>query len=388
MKVKVFKIRSLDNPAGFGEEYLQAKTVLTGTNSKTGLSGASKEKMDLPAGSYWVTITTEHDKGSYQATIHIYPGMLTHMEVEADKFLDPTHRAEADVNVDVDGTILTFSEATGKFTVDKDIFYPNDTFNTYSMWYVNGNQITGTENGVEDYYILNKDIRVRGAIELGGIKTIDGDPAGLSRTTTVTRTDGPAANSAVITVAGGDVTFKNITINGKSGVANRGLLVTGTGTKVTLGTGTAVTGATAADDGGAILVENGARLKMENDSTVTGRATRGGGLSTGNMGCTIAMSGNKAARGGGVDLYNVEFTMSGGTISGNTAVNGNGGGVYVEKYDTCKFIRTGGTVYGKDALEVLRNTASGTGAALYKEGPDAIATLRGEPLEIMETDIK
>ena len=79
-----------------------------------------------------------------------------------------------------------------------------------------------------------------------------------------------------------------------------------------------------------------------------------------------AISGNtSSANGGGVYLDGGAFTMSGGTISGNTVSGSSspsGGGVYVVSPGS--FTMTGGIVYGRDAGSPLANTGT-TGAALY-----------------------
>jgi hypothetical protein len=67
------------------------------------------------------------------------------------------------------------------------------------------------------------------------------------------------------------------------------------------------------------------------------------------------ISGNTAlygtySSGGGVSVSNSTFMMSGGTISGNTALYG-GGGVYVF---SSTFIKTGGTIDGTNSAGVGR----------------------------------
>jgi hypothetical protein len=71
---------------------------------------------------------------------------------------------------------------------------------------------------------------------------------------------------------------------------------------------------------------------------------------------------NSGDGGGGVYVYNSNFTMTGGEISGNHA-DGNGGGVCV---DDGSFTMTGDFIYGNEdsVPEQLRNTAD-TGAAVY-----------------------
>jgi hypothetical protein len=106
-----------------------------------------------------------------------------------------------------------------------------------------------------------------------------------------------------------------------------------------------------------------------------------------------AISGNKVtnatSNGGGVYIAGVNnpFVMKGGSISGNTVLGRDGGGVFL--VDSAAFIMTGGaisgnsaarygggvrgansaivtgTIYGREAAANLRNTASSMGAALY-----------------------
>jgi hypothetical protein len=70
--------------------------------------------------------------------------------------------------------------------------------------------------------------------------------------------------------------------------------------------------------------------------------------------------------GGGVHVSSGTFTMSGGEISGNTASRG--GGVYLYSNYTFSKYSSGGVIYGSNATEGLKNTATdgaGTGAAVY-----------------------
>jgi len=91
-----------------------------------------------------------------------------------------------------------------------------------------------------------------------------------------------------------------------------------------------------------------------------GTFTMEGGTISGNTDASIALN-NKG--GGGVRVGREgTFTMQGGTISGNTATY-HGGGVVA--YGP-RFTKTGGTVYGDDADQKLKNTViSGMGHAMY-----------------------
>jgi hypothetical protein len=95
---------------------------------------------------------------------------------------------------------------------------------------------------------------------------------------------------------------------------------------------------------------------------------------------TATISDNNAANGGGVFVYgnnNAIFTMSGSaTISGNNATS-DGGGVYVSStFSTGIFTKTGGTIYGDTdtthAANSAENTAAtGNGHAVYVNGNPA-----------------
>ena len=95
-------------------------------------------------------------------------------------------------------------------------------------------------------------------------------------------------------------------------------------------TGT-ITGGNAVGNGGGVNVKSGASFTMT------------GGSVTGN---TAAERGD----GGGVYVNSgASFTMTGGSITGNTATEGNGGGVYV--YSGASFTMTGGSITGNNAAE-------------------------------------
>jgi hypothetical protein len=86
----------------------------------------------------------------------------------------------------------------------------------------------------------------------------------------------------------------------------------------------------------------------------------------------VNLRNNFSIEGGGVCVKNGgNFTMRGGTISGNTA--GRGGGVFVENSG---FNKTGGTIYGfgSGSLSNIANTAGG-GFAVYINGESFDNTL-------------
>ena len=104
--------------------------------------------------------------------------------------------------------------------------------------------------------------------------------------------------------------------------------------------------------GGGVALKAGSEEFTMSGGTISGnKATSGGGVSVGEFtgGFTMSggtISGNEAtASGGGVySHYLSEFTMSGGTISNNTATNGGGGGVLGT------ITMSGGTIKGNKAV--------------------------------------
>jgi len=111
-----------------------------------------------------------------------------------------------------------------------------------------------------------------------------------------------------------------------------------------------------------------------NGGTISGNNSDNGGGIYANDTFTMnggTISGNNSDNGGGVYANSV-FTMTGGIISGNSCKgdyisNGgsyyyiSGGGVFVSN----AFTKTGGIIYGNDALEVNKNTVTGTNAKGY-----------------------
>jgi hypothetical protein len=252
-----------------------------------------------------------------------------------------------------------------------------------AIYYVNAAIGNDTNNGKEAaraFRTLDKalsmpfagdarDIRVTGNFPMSGPLAIDSqgkttiiisdDPQNKS---TITRTDGQ--NESVITVTGGGhVIFKDVTIDGKNtgnaGVYNRGLLVTGAGTKVTLDAGTTVTGKTdgaltTANGGGGIRINDGATLVMKGDSVV--------------------QYSSAPMYGGGVSVYAGAFTMEGDSaVKNNTLAGGWGGGVHVDSASS--FIM-------KENATVTENGAGGNGGGVYTLGT---FTMSGSPVISLNT---
>jgi hypothetical protein len=117
-------------------------------------------------------------------------------------------------------------------------------------------------------------------------------------------------------------------------------------------------------EGGGVYVSGGTFTMS--GGTISGNTvvSYGGGVSVSGSG-TFTMNGGEISgntssySGGGVSVLNGTFTMSGGEISGNivsASSYGEGGGVYVH-YDGTFTKQSGGTIYGSDAEDALKNTA-------------------------------
>jgi hypothetical protein len=87
------------------------------------------------------------------------------------------------------------------------------------------------------------------------------------------------------------------------------------------------------------------------------------------------ISGNSSLYGAGV-YVDTAFTMTGGEISGNSSSR-YGGGIFVDdgyeyipgygtRYRNVSFLMSGGVIYGNSASTSLRNTATASGAALFR----------------------
>jgi len=128
--------------------------------------------------------------------------------------------------------------------------------------------------------------------------------------------------------------------------------------------------------GGGISIEKGTFV-MQSNASVANNTAHGNGGGVGIENATFIIRNNASITdntvtsrsdnlGGGGLFANVStYIMEGGTISGNTANNGNGGGIFL--HNTGTFTKTGGTIYGNNETDVkLRNSANnGRGHAVY-----------------------
>jgi hypothetical protein len=197
-----------------------------------------------------------------------------------------------------------------------------------------------------------------------------------------------SSNGCLFTVASGVtlVLDENITLQGKNNNSEWSLVRINSGGTLEMKEGSKITGN---QSGGGIYVSNATFTMSGGEISGNTTYSAGGGVYINSGTFTMTggvISGNTAINGGGVFVRgsvagNGIFTMNGGVISGNTAISNSfyhGGGVFVDD-NTYSFFRiANGTVYGSNADEDLRNTAtpantlSRNGAALYK-GSNGIA---------------
>ena len=162
----------------------------------------------------------------------------------------------------------------------------------------------------------------------------------------------------------------NITIAMKGVGANRNVRLSSNGTmftvksnvtfvldnNVTLHGHNQNTSPLVAVNGGIFRMNAGTGIAGNNGGGGRGRSNGGGGVYVGSGNFTMnggTISGNTANTGGGVYVYNGTFTLKDGTISRNTADNG--GGVYI---GNGTLAMTGGTISG--------NTAKNSGGGVYQ----------------------
>jgi parallel beta-helix repeat protein len=171
-----------------------------------------------------------------------------------------------------------------------------------------------------------------------------------------------------LTYSGMDVT---VTLKGKGG--NRTVSLEGKGSLFTIASGVTLvldSGATlkghSSNNTSLITVNLGGNLVLKDGGAISGNTTSssysyGGGVAVNSSG-TFTMSGGTISgntvsdsSGGGVYVNSSgTFTMSGGAISGNTASYG--GGVFVSSSGTFTK-QAGGIIYGSNATSALKNTA-------------------------------
>ena len=183
------------------------------------------------------------------------------------------------------------------------------------------------------------------------------------------------SGSGVKVESGGTFNMYGDTITGNTTTQRGGgVCVTGTNSKFNMYGGT-ITDNTATKGGGGVYVSGGTFTMNGNASVTSNRATdrdngTGGGVyvvdGTFTMNDNASITGNTAtSTDGGVGVYTTSttatFTMNGGTISGNTATNGGGVGVY----GTGSAFATNGSAFIMNGGAISGNTATNNGGGVY-----------------------
>jgi uncharacterized repeat protein (TIGR02543 family) len=217
------------------------------------------------------------------------------------------------------------------------------------------------------------------------------------RGTGAVRTVSLTSNGAMFTVESG-VTLtldNNITLQGRSDNTSS-LVRVNSGGRLIMNTGSCITNNTALGSttgyGGGVFM-NGGTFTMSG-GTISGNTSfsYGGGVYINSGTFTMSggtISGNTTTRGGGGGVSvssGGTFTMSGGTISGNTtSYSGNvpayGGGVCV--FGT--FTKTGGTIYGYSASDTVNSNVVKNGSTVQSNQGHAVYVMSSNPVKRRET---
>lgn len=186
-----------------------------------------------------------------------------------------------------------------------------------------------------------------------------------------------ASATGFLSLATGDsakkVRLENIVIDGNADggakiAAKGGLFYLPTGAALELGSGATITNVASASEGSAVHAVGSAQVRMEDGAEISGcSGTWGMALLLGNKKapqptfdmtggritacrCTYASSSNSDA-GGAVYLYGATMNMSGGEITGNTAVSGGTVGVHLENASHSTLNLSGtAKIYGNPGL--------------------------------------
>ena len=223
-------------------------------------------------------------------------------------------------------SIITESSATGTTASGGAVYVAGGTFTMNGTAILQGNTATTHGGGV---HILSG-----GTFIMNG-GTIDGTIGGTAGNT--------AENGGGVFVSGGTFNMYDGTISGNTVTESGGGVCISGGT-FTMSDSAVISGNTATRSGGGVFVSGSGNFIMEG----------------GTIGGTGGESHNSAENGGGVYIHNDAFTMSDGSISGNTAAD-NGGGVYV---GDGTFTMSGGAVISKN----FATSSSGSGGGVYVGG--------------------
>jgi hypothetical protein len=254
-----------------------------------------------------------------------------------------------------------------------------------SEWTAALSSISGTEGGTDGnptVFIIN----ITGNVSVPGItsgSSITGNYKEVRLTGSGTLSLGSTSNGSIILVTANQTfIIDGPTLQGKAG-NNTSLIYIGGGSAVKLRSGYIKGNDGLADGdgrGGGVLVYNG-NFKMTGGTVSGNTSGMGGGVYVVNGNFTMTggkISGNKAlaGAGGGVYVASGNFTMTGGEISGNEAdgegydISSVGGGVAVE--ENANFSMTGGFIYGNEAAVSvqLKNNADIGAAAFIQDAQE------------------
>ena len=237
------------------------------------------------------------------------------------------------------GSKITGSRATGTTASGGAVYVAGGTFTMNGTAILQGNTATTHGGGV---HILSG-----GTFIMNG-GTIDGTIGGTAGNT--------AENGGGVFVSGGTFNMYDGTISGNTVTESGGGVCISGGT-FTMSDSAVISGNTATRSGGGVFVSGSGNFIMEG----------------GTIGGTGGESHNSAENGGGVYIHNGAFTMSDGSISGNTATD-NGGGVYV---GDGTFTMSGGAVIRGNIASSSSGSGSGSGGGVFVQ--DGTFTLSGSP---------
>ena len=241
------------------------------------------------------------------------------------------------------GTGSTFTMTGGKIS--------NNSFWDYGS-------ATGTHGG--GVYMAGGSFTMSGG-EISGNKAGTGNGGGVFY-------DAVTNSTASFIMTGGIIADNQADSGGGVFHNNGGLSITGG----TIGPGNTADGY----NGGGIYISSGmlGNREIGGSARVTGNKASapdglGGGVYVASTTLTMSggsVTGNTAGIGGGVCVDNAAFTMTSGTIGGNNAVGGSGGGVLILASTSMgSFNKTGGTIYGSDAGDKANNCPGDGKAVMY-----------------------
>ena len=324
--------------------------------------GTLKTENNLTFGvEIWYPFTDGHTGG----TFNMYGGTITGVQRGVRLYVESK------------GGKSTFKMYGGKITGTKRGVYVNDG----SIFEMYGGEITGNDTmptSTEDKVYFGGGV----VVDIGATFTMHGGTISNNNAYSgggVCLLGESDRATTTFNMEGGTITGNTTTDGGGGGV------YLGTNTAFNMSGDAAITGNTASSGGGVYVKD--ATFSMSGSASVTGNtASSGGGvLVTGNyskgkfnMSGNASVSGNTTtSSGGGVYMSNSNsFTMSGGSITGNSATL-YGGGVDV---NGGSFTMSGGSITGNNVTGTSGENADhfGHGGGVYVYGQNTAMTVSGD----------